>query len=73
MLWLAVTPDNFELPICVEESAEALARRLSVNVISIHKQIRRRNRGETADVSGVRSNGRQQTYRYYKVEECEDE
>lgn len=29
-LWLAVTPDIYELPLCVEESASLLAKRLGV-------------------------------------------
>ena len=28
MLWMAVTADQFELPLCVEESAAILARKL---------------------------------------------
>ncbi|MBU3131570.1 hypothetical protein KPL40_03825 [Clostridium gasigenes] len=35
-LWLAVSPDKYELPMVVEDSAKKLARRLNVssNVVS---------------------------------------
>jgi hypothetical protein len=29
-LWLAVTPDEYELPICVEDTAQELANRFGV-------------------------------------------
>lgn len=31
MLWLAVTADEFELPIAIEESAEKLASRIGIS------------------------------------------
>jgi predicted transcriptional regulator len=42
--WMAVTSDKYELPICVEESCEALARKLgkSVSVIKTNEH-RHRN------------------------------
>ena len=71
MLWMAVTPDKYELPVCVEESCEDLARTLRVNSVAIHKQIKRRKEGRTTDTNGGR--GGKQLYRYYKVEDYEED
>lgn len=42
LLWMAVTPDKYELPICVAETAELLGRYMGISKQAI---IMRANRG----------------------------
>lgn len=42
LLWMAVTPDKYELPICVAETAELLGRYMGISKQAI---IIRANRG----------------------------
>lgn len=46
MLWMAVTADQFELPLCVEESATLLARRLHTTESTIRSRRSRQNNGK---------------------------
>lgn len=46
MLWMAVTADRFELPLCVEESAALLARRLHTTESTIRSRRSRQNNGK---------------------------
>lgn len=46
MLWMAVTADQFELPLCVEESAAILARKLHATESTIRSRRSRRNSGK---------------------------
>ena len=46
MLWMAVTADRFELPLCVEESATLLARRLHTTESTIRSRRSRQNNGK---------------------------
>lgn len=46
MLWMAVTADHFELPLCVEESATLLARRLHTTESTIRSRRSRQNNGK---------------------------
>lgn len=44
-LWLMVTPDRFELPICVADSASILADKLNITVASILSKEKRNHNG----------------------------
>ncbi len=46
MLWMAVTADQFELPLCVEESVAILARKLHTTESTIRNRRSRRNSGK---------------------------
>ena len=46
MLWMAVTADRFELPLCVEESATLLARKLHTTESTIRSRRSRQNNGK---------------------------
>ncbi len=46
MLWMAVTADRFELPLCVEESATILARRLHTTESTVRARKLRQNSGK---------------------------
>ena len=46
MLWMAVTADRFELPLCVEESTTLLARRLHTTESTIRSRRSRQNNGK---------------------------
>ncbi len=46
MLWMAVTADRFEPPLCVEESATLLARRLHTTESTIRSRRSRQNNGK---------------------------
>jgi hypothetical protein len=46
MLWMAVTADRLELPICVEESVTLLARRLHTTESTIRSRRSRQNNGK---------------------------
>ena len=46
MLWMAVTAYRFELPLCVEESAALLARRLHTTESTIRSRRSRQNNGK---------------------------
>lgn len=46
MLWMAVTADRFELPLCVEESATLLARRLHTTESTVRARRSRQNNGK---------------------------
>lgn len=46
MLWMAATADRFELPLCVEESATLLARRLHTTESTIRSRRSRQNNGK---------------------------
>ena len=50
-LWLAVTEDEYELPLCVEESAQELADSLGLKRTSIYTSIHNNLNGK---VSGQR-------------------
>ena len=50
-LWLAVTADEYELPLCVEESAQKLADSLGIKRISIYTAMYHNSNGK---VSGQR-------------------
>lgn len=46
MLWMAVTADRLELPICVEESATILARKLHTTESTVRARKLRQNSGK---------------------------
>lgn len=46
MLWMAATADRFELPLCVEESATLLARRLHITESTVRARKSRQNNGK---------------------------
>ena len=46
ILWLAVTADKYELPICVEESAQKLADSLGLKRISIYTSVHKELNGK---------------------------
>ena len=46
MLWMAVTADRFELPLCVEESATILARKLHTTESTVRARKLRQNSGK---------------------------
>lgn len=46
MLWMAVTADQFELPLCVEESVAILARKLHTTESTIRSRRSRQNSGK---------------------------
>lgn len=46
MLWMAVTADRFELPLCVEESATLLARKLHTTESTVRARKLRQNSGK---------------------------
>lgn len=46
MLWMAVAADQFELPLCVEESATLLARRLHTTESTMRSRRSRQNNGK---------------------------
>lgn len=46
MLWMAVTADQFELPLCVEESASILARKLHTTESTVRARKLRQNSGK---------------------------
>lgn len=45
VLWIAVTPDRYEIPICVCDSQKDLAERLGVTVSNISHLAKRKRRG----------------------------
>lgn len=63
MVWVAVTPDRYELPIAVGDSARELAQMLGVSTQSIFKTIWRHAEKER---SGKRV--KPSKWRIYKVE-----
>ena len=46
MIWMAVTADRFELPLCVEESAAILARKLRTTESTVRARRSRQNNGK---------------------------
>lgn len=64
MLWMAVTPDEYELPCAVAETAGILARITGESEGNIRSQASRHHAGEIKH-----KNGRRGTYRFYKVED----
>ena len=53
-LYLACTPDKYELPICVTESAKEMAEFLDVSVNTVYKMVSRKRR---YDREGREKNG----------------
>lgn len=49
--WLAVTPDEFETPIYIEEHASTLAKKLGISVSSVYT---REMRGHSGKHTGVK-------------------
>ena len=45
-LWLAVTPDEYELPLAVEESAEKLGKRYGLSKKTVASMIRKGANGK---------------------------
>lgn len=46
-LWLAVTPDKYELPLCVEETSGKLAKRLGIKPDSVISAAHKNRSGKT--------------------------
>lgn len=50
MLWVMTTTDKYEFPLCVEGSAEALARKMGVSASTVRTtEMRGRKYGQRAD------------------------
>ncbi len=64
MLWVMTTTDKYEFPLCVEGSAEALARKMGVSASTV---LTREFRGRKYGQPGTRR--QKASYRIYKVEE----
>lgn len=47
-LWLAVTPDIYEFPIYIEESARELAEKLGIPICTVFESIRKDWNGKQA-------------------------
>lgn len=65
MLWIAVTPDKYELPLCVEPTAEKLAKRLGISENTVRSKESRYRTGKT----GRTNKNTCSRYRIVKVEE----
>lgn len=63
VLWMAVTADRYELPICVEKSRNALAGKLGVKPQTVSRALWREKRG----IAGARRG-----YRIVTVREGEE-
>lgn len=64
MLWVMTTADKYEFPLCVEASAEALARKMGVSKSTV---LTRERRGRKNGQPGTKR--KKANYRIYKVEE----
>ena len=53
-LWLAVTSDEYELPIFIADTARELAKKLGLNENSIHSAIAKKNSGRNTGIKIVR-------------------
>lgn len=64
MIWIAATADRYEFPIYIENSAEALARKMNISRGSIlSMEHRGRNNGQPG------TGRKQASYRIYKVKD----
>lgn len=61
LLWIAVTADEYELPICVENTAEKLARRLGTSRTAVNTKCCKKYGGK---YSG---------YRIVRIEDSEEQ
>lgn len=64
MLWVMTTADKYEFPLCVEASAEALARKMGVSKSTV---LTREHRGRKNGQPGTKR--KKANYRICKVEE----
>ena len=64
MLWVMATADEYELPLCVEESSEALSRRTGLSRGTI---LAMAHRGKKTGQPGTKR--KKANYRIYQVEE----
>lgn len=46
-LWLAVTADKYELPLCVEDSAAKLAKQLGTTTVCVESSFYKHKSGKT--------------------------
>lgn len=58
-MWIATTPDEYELPIAVADTAEELARMLNVSVMAVYKSKERQEKNI------FKSN---RTYKVFKID-----
>ena len=47
-LWLAVTPDEYEFPIYMEDSSCKLAKILGINASTVMKAVKKNHNGKTS-------------------------
>lgn len=59
MLWMAVTADRYELPICVESTAERLALRMHTNESNIRTKKHRNADGSRCGYKVVTVNDKE--------------
>lgn len=64
MLWVMTTADKYELPLCVEGSSEALARKTGLNRGTILAMAHRGKKGRKPGTGRKKA-----SYRIYQVEE----
>lgn len=53
-LYMAVTPDEYELPICIHQTARGLAGFLGISKDKVHYSIRKKGRTKTSSGKWVR-------------------
>ena len=72
-LWMAVTADKYELPLAVEETSTALAKRMGTNKNAIYANMSRYRRGVVKGSTKGRKSHFGKKYHVIKVEESEEE
>lgn len=72
-LWMAVTADQYELPLAVEETSTALAKRMGTNKNAIYANMSRYRRGVVKGSTKGRKSHFGEKYHVIKVEESEEE
>lgn len=68
MLYLAVQADQYELPLAVEESASALARKMKVTERSIYHSVMKKYSGRNTGVKYIRIEGDKEMGHYVRHE-----
>lgn len=72
-LWMAVTADKYELPLAVEETSTALAKRMGTNKNAIYANMSRYRRGVVKGSTKGRKSHFGEKYHVIKVEESEED
>lgn len=72
-LWMSVTADKYELPLAVEETSTALAKKMGTNKNAIYANMSRYRRGVVKGSTKGRKSHFGEKYYVVKVEESTEE